>query len=96
MSWKYFGFIAPIYISIILAGKSEMVTLGQTVATNTVYKTQRSFVVSKLFILFVGLGLLLLPETWRGACSAFVMQEAELWKCCDSLPWSIFKPRHVP
>lgn len=71
-------------------------TLGQIVATNTVCKTQRGFVVSKLFILFVGLGLLLLPETWQGACPAFVMQEAKLWKCCDSLPWSIFKPRHVP
>lgn len=40
MIWKYFGFIAPIYISIILAGKSEMVTLGPIVATNTVYKIQ--------------------------------------------------------
>lgn len=36
------------------------------------------------------------PKTWRGARSAFVMQEAKLWKCCDSLPWSMFKPRHVP
>lgn len=59
MSWKYFGFIAPIYISIILAGKCEMVTLGQIVATNTVHKHQHSFVVLKLLILFVGLGLLL-------------------------------------
>lgn len=96
MSWKYFGFIAPIYISIILTGKSEMVSLGQIVATNTVYKIQGSFVVLKLLILFVGLGLLLSPETWWGARSAFVMQEAKLWKCCDSLPWSTFKPRHGP
>jgi len=50
MSWKYFGFIDPIYIAIILARKSEMVTLGQIVATNTVYKTQHSFVVLKLFV----------------------------------------------
>lgn len=61
MSWKYFGFIAPIYISIILAGKCEMVTLGQIVATNTVHKPQNSFVVLKPFILFVDLGLLLSP-----------------------------------
>lgn len=61
MSWKYFGFIAPIYISIILAGKCEMVILGQIVATNTVHKPQHSFVVLKLFIFFVRLGLLLLP-----------------------------------
>lgn len=38
-----------------------MVTLGQTVATNTVHKPQHSFVALKLFILFVGLGLLLSP-----------------------------------
>lgn len=62
MSWKYFGFIAPIYISIILAGKFEMVTLGQIVATHTVYKTQRSFVVLKLSLLFVDLGLLYHPR----------------------------------
>lgn len=61
MSWKYFGFIAPIYISIVLARKCEMVTLGQIVATNTVHKLQHSFVVLKLFVLFVGLGLLLSP-----------------------------------
>lgn len=60
MSWKYFGFMVPIYISIILAGKLEMVSLGQTVATNSVYRTQSSFVVLALFFLFVGLELLFL------------------------------------
>lgn len=60
MSWKYFGFMVPIYISIILAGKLEMVSLGQIVATNSVYRTQSSFVVLELFFLFVGLELLFL------------------------------------
>lgn len=38
-----------------------MVILGQIVATNTVHKPQHSFVVLKLFFLFVDLGLLLSP-----------------------------------
>lgn len=37
-----------------------MVSLGQIVATNTVYRTQSRFVVLELFILLVGLGLLFL------------------------------------